>query len=34
MSSKPASVLCTYLDAKANPQLGFVCTNGTYVPTL
>jgi hypothetical protein len=33
-SSKPPSVLCTYLESTSNPELGFVCTNGTYVPTL
>jgi hypothetical protein len=33
-NSLPASKICVSVDAELNPELGFDCSNGTYVPTI
>jgi polygalacturonase len=33
-NSLPASKICVSVDAELNPDLGFDCSNGTYVPTI
>lgn len=33
-NSLPATQICVSVDSDLNPDLGFDCTNGTYIPTI